>query len=388
MINNRSLKRFLKSLIVPVASFINILIPKRDDLVLLYTANGKICYSLIPLRDYLLKQGYDRKYHIYCGVSDMRYAEDIPGVRFIAGIKNFFVFYRAAHVFYSAGQLPIKPSSKQIVIHLRHGNANYKRQGLLYGADNGDQFFFTYMISPSDYYVPYMAKEFGCPECNIKVAGDPLCDQLLTAPRHLYDFERFKKMLVWVPTFRQSDYYDYTDSQLDMLVPLFEEEYYAELNEKLAMHNILLIVKLHPAQTVPEDVERHFSHLRVYSHKEFSETDYDMYTLMAQSDGLIGDYSSASMQYLLVDRPLAYVVPDIEEYGRNRGFVFDHPEDYMGGHIIKTKEQFYGFIEDFAADRDVYCDKRHWLCDQIYKYQDANSCQRIVKLSGMSLVEE
>lgn len=36
---------------------------------------------------------------------------------------------RTAHVFYSVGQLPIKPSSKQIVIHLRHGNANFKTIG-------------------------------------------------------------------------------------------------------------------------------------------------------------------------------------------------------------------------------------------------------------------
>ena len=387
MIKNRSLKRFIKSLIIPIASFVNILIPKKSNFVLLYTANGKICYSLIPLRNYLLEHGFDQKYRIYCGVSDMKYAEDIKGVRFISGIQNYFVFFRTSHVFYTAGQLPIKPSSRQIVIHMRHGNANYKKQGLLYRDNNGDQFFFTYMISPSDYYVQYMAKEFGCPKRNVKVAGDPLCDQLLMAPRHLYDFTEFKKMLLWVPTFRQSDYYDYTDSHLDMLVPLFDEGDYAELNERLAMHNILLIVKLHPAQTVSVNVERHFSHLRVYSHKEFCETDYDMYTLMAQSDGLIGDYSSASMQYLLVDRPLAYVVPDIEEYGKTRGFVFDNPEDYMGGHVIKTKEQFYGFIEDFAADKDVYRDKRHWVCAQIYKYQDANSCQRIVKLSEMSLAE-
>ena len=385
MIKNRSLKRFLKSSIVPIASFVNKLVPKNPSLVLLYTANGKICYSLIPLRDYLLEHGFDQKYRIYCGVSDMKYAEKIKGVRFISGIKNFYVFFRATHVFYSAGQLPIKPSYRQIVINMRHGNANYKRLGLLHGDDNGDQFFFTYMISPSDYYIPYMAMEFGCNESNIKVAGDPLCDQLLMAPQNLYDFSKFKKMLLWVPTFRQSDYYEFTDSQLETLVPLFAEKDYEELNNKLAIHNILLIVKLHPGQTVPEGMVRHLSHLRVYSHKEFCETDYDMYTLMAQSDGLIGDYSSASMQYLHLDRPMAFVVPDIEEYDRNRGFVFDNPEDYMGGHIIKNKDQFYQFIDDFANEKDIYHDKRNWIYNRIYKYHDANSCQRIVQLSGMTI---
>ena len=385
MINNRFLKRLLKSISVPVASFINRVVPKRQDYVLLYTANGKICYSLIPLRDYLLKQGYQKKYHIYCGVSDQIYFEKLKDVSFISGFKNYLIFFRAGHVFYTAGQLPIKPSKSQIVIHMRHGNANYKVVGRLYGIDNGDEFFFTYMISPSDYYIPYTAKEYGCPENSIKVAGDPLCDQLLLAPRNAYDFSRFSKILLWLPTYRQSDYYNHDDTQLTTLVPLFEEEEYGELNDLLAKYNIHLIVKLHPGQTELEGKQRHFSHLNVYSHKEFCETNYDMYTLMAQSDGLIGDYSSASMQYLLMDRPLAYVVPDIEEYGKNRGFLFDHPEDYMGGHIIKDKEQFYGFVEDFAQGNDVYRNKRHWVCDQIYKFQDANSCQRIVNLSGMAL---
>lgn len=71
---------------------------------------------------------------------------------------------------------------------------------------------------------------------------------------------------------------------------------------------------MHPAQSAPNGCQRHFSHLRVYSHDEFIKTEYDMYTLMAHADGLIGDYSSASLQYLLLDRPEAYVVPDLEDY--------------------------------------------------------------------------
>lgn len=385
MIKNIAFKKIIKNSIFPIISFVNKLIPKNPNNVFLYTANGGIGFSLLPLRDYLLQHNYQKIYHIICGVSNMKYAEKIENVTFVSGMKNIFVFLRSAHIYYSAGQLPIKPSSKQIVIHLRHGNANFKTSGLLSGINNGNEFYFTYMIAPSDYYISIMAKEYGCSETNIKVAGDPLCDMLLNASRDKYDFRRFKKMLLWTPTFRQSDYLGYDDSHMDTLIPLFKEEEYADLNIKLKENNICLVVKLHPSQNAPVGLNRHFSHLSVYSHKEFEEIKYDMYTLMAQSDGLVGDYSSASMQYLLLDRPLAFVVPDIEDYGKTRGFVFEQPEDYMGGHIIKTKEQFYDFIDDFANDKDVYREKRHWVCDQIYKYKDANSCQRIVKLSGLTL---
>jgi len=234
------------------------------------------------------------------------------------------------------------------------------------------------------YIKPY-AKAYKCSEKNIAIAGDAMCDDLLTAPRDSYDFKRYKKVLLWVPTYRKSEYLGYDDSHLDTLVPLFQEDEYEELNGILAGYNIHLIVKLHPVQTAQEGTQRHFSHLSVYSHQEFMECEYDMYKLMAQVDGAIGDYSSASMQYLLMDRPMAYVVPDMEDYGKTRGFVFEHPEDYMGGHIIKTKEEFYGFIDDFANDKDIYCEKRHWVCDQIFKYHDANTCERIVNLSGLRL---
>ena len=362
------------------------MIPKDDKMVLLYSANDGVVYCNVTLRKYLLDNGYDKKYSIYCGINRMKFADNTPRVKFVSGIKALWVFLRSAHVFYTAGQIPVKPNKRQCVINMQHGNADIKKMGKGTNIENGDEFFFTYMIVPSDFYVKLDAEAYGCKESNIIVAGDPLCDELLTAPQNAYNFRQYTKMLLWVPTFRQSDYLGYNDSQMDTLIPLFKEDEYSELNDKLKTINVCLVVKLHPNQNTPEGMQRHFSHLIVYSHQEFADSKYDMYSLMAQSDGLIGDYSSASMQYLLVDRPMAFVVPDIEDYGKTRGFVFEHPEDYMGGHIVKTKDEFYRFIDDFANDKDLYCEKRHWVCDQIYKYKDANSCKRIVELSGMSLV--
>ena len=385
MIRNVFLKKAIKGTIFPIFSFLNKIVPKKDEIILLYSANKGIVYCNKILRKYLLDNGFDKKYEIFCGIEKVKYAEYIPHVSFVSGLSTIRIFLRAGHVFYSAGQIPIKPSKSQCVIHMQHGNADIKRMGNSTHIGNGDEFFFTYMIVPSEFYIRLDAEAYGCDESNIFVAGDPMCDELLTAPRNAYDFSRFEKMLLWVPTFRQSDYLNYSDSNLETLVPLFNEEDYFELNEVLKKYNVHLIVKLHPSQTAPAGTQRHFSHLSVYSHQEFEESEFDMYMLMAQSDGLVGDYSSASMQYLLLDRPLAFVVPDIEDYGKTRGFVFEQPEDYMGGHIVKTKEQFYQFIDDFANDRDVYREKRHWVCDQIYKYKDANSCQRIVELSGLTL---
>lgn len=382
---NLFFKKVLKEGFFPFISFINRLIPKDDNRVLLHIPNKRQAFSLIPLMEYLKENSFDKKYKISYGYLDFERFGDRHWLETVAKIKSMFTFFITRHVFYTAGQLPIKPSKSQIVIHVDHGNANFKPIGKLANIDNGDEYFFTYFIASSDLFVPILAKEYECPESCIKVLGDPLIDALLKAPKGVYDFSSFNKLLVWMPTFRNSDSLGYKDSNLSTLVPLFDITDYPELNELLAKYNIKLIVKLHPIQTVPIGMQRHFSHLSVYSHDEFVASEYDMFTLIANSDGLIGDYSSASLQYLLTDRPQAYVVPDIDDYASNRGFIYDNPEDYMGGHIVKTKEEFIQFINDFAEGNDPYRDKRHWVCDQMYKYKDANSCERIVKLSEMSV---
>ena len=97
-----------------------------------------------------MDNGFSNKYTIICGIEHMKYTEDIPHIIFVNRWSAIKVFLRTAHVFYSVGQLPIKPSSKQIVIHLRHGNANFKTIGFNTNIKNGNEFFFTYMIAPSD----------------------------------------------------------------------------------------------------------------------------------------------------------------------------------------------------------------------------------------------
>ena len=381
---NLLLKNALKGSVFPVISFINKLLPKFDKRVLLYMPNKRFIYSLGPLKQYLLENGYDKRYKMSYG--NLIFAKDGSVIeKKFAMVRSMLYFMISRHVFYTAGQLPIKPSKKQIVFHLQHGNATFKPLGKLANIDNGDEYFFTYMAATSQLYVPIRAKEYECPESCVKIVGDAMADALLNAPRGVYDFSGFDKVLAWAPTFRNSELMGFKDSDLDTLIPLFDSQDYQELNKILVKYNIKLIVKLHPIQTAPKGTQRHFSHLSIFSNDEFVNSGYDWYTLIANSDGLIGDYSTVSMQYLLLDRPEAFVVPDIDDYAGNRGFVFENPEDYMGGHIIKTKEEFIQFLEDFASGKDIYHDKRHWVCDQIFKYKDANCCERVVKLSEMSI---
>ena len=58
------------------------------------------------------------------------------------------------------------------------------------------------------------------------------------------------------------------------------------------------------------------------------------YELIGISDGLLSDYSSVAVDYLLLDRPLGYVLADYNIYKEKRGFVFEDPLEYMPGEKI------------------------------------------------------
>ena len=383
VIRNVFLKKIMKNTIFPFLTLVNKIIPKKDMQILLYSANGGICHSLVPIREYLLEHGYDRKYRIICGIEKLEYAEK-DKLEYCRQIKALFYFLCTKHVFYTAGQIPVKPSKQQIVIHLGHGNANFKACGSLTDISNGDEFFFTYMAASSELFIPSMVREYRCKRDNIAVIGDPLLDKLLTV-KEKYDLGQYKKVLLWVPTFRQSDYLGYDDSDMEEMIPLFTEDDYDDLNRELGERQIRLIVKLHPMQNIKKKCLHNDSYLNLYSDSEFRKEGFELYNLMAQVDGLIGDYSSTSLQYLLADKPQAYVVPDIAEYKEKRGFIFSDPETYMAGHIIKEKKEFWSFLDDIICERDIYAEKRAWVRGQAFQYTDNQNCKRAIRLSRIHL---
>lgn len=383
MLKNVKLKKALKNTVFPVFTFINKLIPKNDRYIMLYSANTGIQHNLKPLMDYLLENGYHEKYKIICGVESMEYAEDEDRVKFVPQLVAMLYFLFTKHVYYTTGQIPIKPAKNQIVVMLDHGTASYKTVGAWSNIQNGDAFYFTHFTAPSPAFVPIYQQQYLCKEENMVVNGEPVND-LLFQEHEKYDLGDFKKVGIWAPTFRQSDYLGYDDST-EELIPMFTQEDYEELNEQLRQRNIKLMVKLHPAQSLDGYAQRHFSHLEIYSDPEFRAKGYELYALLKQSDFLVADYSSVPLQYLLLDKPIFFAIPDLEEYSQRRGFIFKNVQDYMPGPKGKDKEALYAFLEDMANDRDDYKDERKRVCDIIHTYQDGNNCERALKIGQITL---
>lgn len=379
-------KIILKNTVFKLLSLINQVVPKDENCVLLYIASYGLRHNHKPLFNYMIMNGYNKRYKVICSLqSKVYYGEKHQNVKYVKHMEGILFFFRAGHVFYTAGQIPIKPSNNQIVIHMNHGTTDYKVMGALVNNNYGDENFFTYINAPSDYYRPIVAKEYKCSIENVIVCNEPMTDAFYEPIYEKYDFSSFKKTILWLPTFRQSDGLEQKDSLLEKPLIIFDERDFLHLNEKLKALKFKLIVKLHTAQALKDYHRIEMSNLSVISSEEFMTEGHDLYQLLMQTDALIGDYSSVNLQYLLLDKPLVYVIPDIEEYKQMRGFVFDNPEDYMPGYKVRTKEEFFDALNDFSTGVDRYKSERERIRRVVHKYNDGDACKRVLELSKMNL---
>lgn len=380
MIKNIRMKRFLVNNIFPVFSLINKIIPKDDKTIFFYCANDELNDNSEAVFNYLVEHGYNERYKIICGVGHpKRYKNRITkNVSFIPKSKCILQYMKSGHVLYCMGKMPIKPTKKQTVIHMWHG-VPLKKIGLLTNISNGKEFFFTYVCAPSETWRPIMAAAFGCPPKNVCICGEPKADKLLIPKK-----ESNEKLVVWAPTFRQSEYLGYNDSKQENLLPLFNQNEWEELNDYLKARNVRVIVKLHPMQDLMGLTSFKLSHFEIYGAETFVKVKGDIFEVMSQSDALISDYSGLFLDYLVLDRPICFVLDDYKDYQNTRGFVFDNPLDYMPGHKAYVKDDLFAFLDDVAGGKDRHSEERKNVNALVNAYSDGKNCERVIKIAGIS----
>ncbi len=375
MIRNTKLKKFLTDQVFPVFTLVNKLLPKSKKTILIYCANDELNDNSEALYAYLMKEEYYKKYKIYCSLKNYKnYKSPYPGrVKFIFPVSGVWHYMFSKYVFYSMGKVPIKPTKKQVVIYLTHGiplkkSVDYKKDS-----------FFTYMSITSEFFREKIAKSYECPESKICICGEPKTDRMFQYTEN----QEETKLIIWAPTFRQSDYLGYDDSQMPTFLPFINDDEWEDFNEILREKNVKIIAKLHPAQTVGGFSDAIYSNLEIYSDKAFKEKGMELYELLGRSNALIADYSSVYLEYLLLDRPIGFALADYEDYKNTRGFVLGNQIDYMPGKKIYNREDLYEYISDIVNNRDSYKREREKMGNLFHHYKDGHNTERILKIAGI-----
>ena len=106
--------------------------------------------------------------------------------------------------------------------------------------------------------------------------------------------------------------------------------------------------------------------------------------VLGKADALISDYSSAAIDYLILDRPIGFLLEDVEEYGTSRSFVFDPVRDWLPGEELFDFNDFLRLVAEIASGIDSSREKRQRLRKCLHEFNDDRSCERLVKYLGIS----
>lgn len=355
-------------------SLVNKLIKKNEKLIFFYSNLG-FRDNVRAFYEYLIAQNYNEEYQIVVSINDVEdYKKQAPkNVTFVNNRQGISYFLRAKYGFYCFGKYPIKPSGQQMIVNLWHGTPLKKIGNLEKGMEKTDYNFFTVVAASSSMYKPIMAQIFGCRENQVVVVGNPRNDELFVEDKEADKMiaEEGQKVILWLPTYREYDE--------DYVVSLVKKDRLEHLNSRLAKDNCKLIIKLHPLQTASVKGMK-YSNIQFATQKDLDKKKLSVYALMRRADGLITDYSSAYFDYMLLNRPIAFTVDDIEEYGKKRGFIFDNPYPYMPGMKLTSFEELEQYITDVIEGKDVYAAERERVNMEVNSYNDGNSSRRVEEL--------
>lgn len=342
--------------------------------------------------DFLLCNGYSPKYKIYWAVNIIPEYKD-ERIHYVLKKNKISYFYHTVtsyFLFSTHGAFNWCNPHLQKFVCFFHGSA-LKKFCRMQNSDNDYYLEQAWKFTaPSDFYVGVFAQAFGRKKEEILLLGYPRCDLLFQPNDSLnrigIELKNNTKIVVYMPTFRQPVSGAYEDSKKNV----FEEDFIKfsdsfeieKWNSFLSERNIILIVKPHPSESNIVKCDN-CQNIKVITNDDLQHHNVQLYSLLANADALITDYSSVSCDYLLLDRPIGFVITDIEEYEHGRGFVFEPPTDYMPGSIIANEREFSEFFNELQHGRDKTKEKRDQLKLVFNKYNDGKNCERIAETIGL-----
>lgn len=356
------------------------------------------------LFEYMIKNKFNKKYKLVWFVKNpFEYREkyDIENVDFIsfdwAKSKNkdesdeyYTNLLLAKYIFFTDAYGFAKCARKdQIRVQLWHG-CGYKTR--VNFARCEDRYEYTTVVS--DLYSQIHQKIYGLRADQMLVTGyakqDWIFEPYEKPLSQLLDVAEASKYIFWLPTFRMADdkLKELNQYKLDSdtgLPIVSSESQLQELNKLLCDNNMVIIVKLHPFQKKDLIRECEYSNIRILDNEDLVDKDLIINRILASADALISDYSSAAIDFLNADKPIAFTLDDEEEYKNSRGFVFDNIVDWLPGKQIYNFKEFCEFINEIANDVDSQKEKRHVLTSKMLKYTDNQNCKRILQALDINM---
>ena len=381
----------IKRVVFSLLSGTSYLIKKNEKLIF-FDDVDLIRYNELALVSYLKKNGYTQEYTIvyYTKKKDIakkKYGDSGSIIYTDSLLRSLWSKLRAKYVFSElVGNIfACKPCRGQIIVQLWHGMA-LKTIGL-----NADSAYlkdaFSYMLCYSEFSAEIMKKDWMFDDRKVLLSQNPRDDLMFNARSCLKEFgiPEGRINVLWLPTFRNNIKSAYYDSNIDF--PLIDGSALRNLDKDLGRLGINLIIKLHPLQRQVDFLQGTYKNIYLINTEDFHNRRCEFYEFIGMADAMLSDYSSVAIDYMLLDRPIGYVIDDIDEYNSRRGFHVDNPLAFMPGHHIDSYDSLISFLADVSSGKDPYREERHRINDILNKYKDSSNCRRVIEFVGINTTE-
>ncbi len=217
----------------------------------------------------------------------------------------------------------------------------------------------TYVVGGTELLTNRKTVDFGMDPASAIVTGNPRIDQFR---RGVHDgaLERLgldprRPFVLWMPTYRFARTMGATSGWRDAPAagPSVNETMQLVV-ERLRQRDVQVAVKPHLL-----DVEaRSIQGAALADDAMLGLAQITCYELLGRSAGLVTDYSSVWTDYLLLDRPIGFLIPDKEQYASGRGV---HPADvfeWLPGFVLGGPVELDLFIDDVLDSGRLSADRR------------------------------
>lgn len=221
---------------------------------------------------------------------------------------------------------------------------------------------YNMIISTSEFWKKPYSQAFSVEESNVLPFGLPRTDELFDQTWYKSKREKLfqqypqlknKKIILYAPTFRGNIYkgFHQIDFDAQKILENLSDEY-------------VILYKFHPLvgnYQLKDDP------------KIINMNHEDTHELFTISDILISDYSSIIFDYMILEKPIIFYIPDYQDYKNELG-VFVDIENF-GLPICCTEKEITDSIQQLN-DQSL---KIQELKNMFFKYQDGQSTKRIVE---------
>ena len=192
-----------------------------------------------------------------------------------------------------------------------------------------------------------------------------------------------EQIIIWLPTFRQLSGTNRKDSgESNPLSIIKGDDEISELSDILKRNHQVLFIKKHPREKDEMLIKCSHREIRIISDEDIKNWRTSLNGFLAITDALITDYSGIAFEYMIMDKPIGYVVSDFEKY--HRGFSVENPIEYMPGEMIKSFYELVLFLNHVRERKDLKMNERRMLCEQLFKeHKYENGAESLVRWIDM-----